>query len=76
VVRKNNIRVELDARNEKIGYKIRDWEMHKVPYMIIIGEKEIASKSISVRKHKRGDIGLFGLSEFIEITKQEIETKQ
>jgi len=73
--KKNNIRVEFDQRNEKIGYKIRDWETQKVPYMIIIGEKEQSSEQISVRKHKKGDLGSFSINDFVAKIKEEIETK-
>jgi threonyl-tRNA synthetase len=51
------LRVELDERNEKIGYKIREWETKKAPYMLVVGEKERASGSVSVRQHKKGDLG-------------------
>jgi len=73
--KKNNIRVEFDQRNEKIGYKIRDWETQKVPYMIIVGEKEQSSEQISVRKHKKGDLGSFSINDFVAKIKEEIETK-
>jgi threonyl-tRNA synthetase len=63
---KKGIRVELDERNEKIGYKIRDWETQKVPYMLIVGEKEKEAGTVSVRKHKEGDQGALALSEFID----------
>ena len=72
----NDIRVELDERNEKIGYKIRDWETNKVPYMLILGEKEMNSSNISVRKHKKGDLGSLSLSEFIDNIKDEIKNKK
>lgn len=71
----NKIRVELDERNEKVGYKIRDWETQKVPYMLILGEKEQAAGNISVRKHKKGDLGNLSLSEFIDKIKDEIKNK-
>jgi threonyl-tRNA synthetase len=51
------VRAELDDRNEKIGYKIRDWELKKVPYMLVVGEKEQANNTVSVRQHKKGDLG-------------------
>lgn len=60
-----NIRVKFDKRNEKIGYKIRDWETQKVPYMLILGEKEETDNSISVRKHKQGDLGQSKLADFV-----------
>jgi threonyl-tRNA synthetase len=75
-LKNNNIRVELDERNEKIGYKIRDWETNKVPYMLILGEKEQDAGNISLRKHKKGDIGKLSLSEFIDNIKDEIKNKK
>jgi threonyl-tRNA synthetase len=66
-------RVELDLRNEKIGYKIREWENKKVPYMVILGEKEKSSGNISVRAHQKGDLGAFSLNDFI--AKLETENK-
>jgi len=74
-LKENNIRVELDERNEKIGYKIRDWETKKVPYMIIVGEKEQSSGNISLRKHKAGDQGSLSLSDFIDNIQVEIKNK-
>ena len=75
-LKKNDIRAEIDERNEKVGYKIRDWELKKVPYMIIVGEKEAESGNISVRKHKEGDKGTFKLSEFIDNIVDEIDKKE
>ncbi len=72
---KNQIRSEVDERNEKIGYKIRDWELKKVPYMLIVGEKEKESSLVSVRKHKEGDKGALALSEFIDKIATEIKNK-
>lgn len=74
-LKKEGFRVELDERNEKIGYKIRDWETHKVPYMLIIGEKEVQSGEISVRQHKLGDTGKLPLEEFIREVKQRLLNK-
>jgi len=71
----NNIRVVLDERNEKIGYKIRDWETNKAPYMLILGEKEASAQNISIRKHKLGDQGSLSLSEFISKISDEIKNK-
>lgn len=71
----NNIRVALDERNEKIGYKIRDWETNKAPYMLILGEKEASAQNISIRKHKFGDQGSLSLSEFISKISAEIKNK-
>ena len=70
-----NIIVELDERNEKIGYKIRDWETQKVPYMLIVGEKEKESDSVSVRQHKLGDKGSVKLQDFINAITEEINNR-
>ena len=72
---KHDIRVELDMRNEKVGYKIREWETQKVPYMLIVGEKEVASNNVSVREHKVGDKGSMALDEFIKIISDEIKNR-
>ncbi|MBN1154674.1 threonine--tRNA ligase [candidate division KSB1 bacterium] len=72
----SGIRVKLDDRSEKIGYKIRDAEMQKIPYMCIIGDKEIAEATISVRKRKEGDLGSFNVQDFIDRVTHEISTKQ
>ena len=69
------IRSQADQRNEKIGYKIRDWETQKVPYMIIVGEKEQNASNISVRQHKKGDLGSFTLADFIDKLTAEIKNK-
>ncbi len=66
-------RVEIDLRNEKIGYKIREWETQKVPYMLIVGEKEETNNTVSVRAHMKGDQGELSLSEFN--SKLEVEIK-
>ncbi len=71
----HNIRTNLDERNEKIGYKIRDWETNKAPYMIIIGEKEVNAQNISIRKHKVGVQGALSLNEFITKISEEIKNK-
>jgi len=65
-LKNHEIRSTIDLRAEKIGRKIRDAETMKIPYMLIIGEKEVENKSLSVRNHGKGDIGKMSLSEFIE----------
>ena len=60
------IRVELDGRSEKLGYKIREAQMQKVPYMVIVGEKEVAENVVSVRKRDEGDIGSMELKAFAD----------
>lgn len=67
------IRVEVDARNEKIGYKIREARLEKVPYMLIIGDKELENNAVAVRSRKDGDIGAIQVSEFIDKILEEVE---
>lgn len=64
-LKKADIRAEIDDRNEKIGKKIRDTELLKIPYMFVIGEKEVADGAVSVRKHGKGDAGMIPLTEII-----------
>lgn len=77
VLDNSEIRALVDERNEKTGKKIRDAELMKVPYMLIVGEKEEADGTVSVRKHSQGDLGTFSLSDFvsliIEETKKQLE---
>lgn len=72
---KLDIRVELDDRQEKIGYKIREAQLQKVPYMLILGEKEVLTNTVGVRVRKQGDIGQMSLDDFITRVKKEIEDK-
>ena len=67
-----DIRGLVDERNEKIGKKIRDTELKKVPYMLIVGEKEEAENTVSVRKQAEGDLGSFSVKEFAKIINDEI----
>lgn len=67
------IRVELDARNEKIGYKIREAQVQKIPYMLVIGEKEVAEGALSVRRRGVGDEGSMTVDAFIEKITTEIK---
>jgi threonyl-tRNA synthetase len=69
------LRMELDTRNEKIGYKIREAQLQKIPYMLVIGEKEAQSGKISVRSRKSGDLGSMDLAEFIKKAAEEVATK-
>ena len=66
-----NLRVELDDRSEKIGYKIREAQLQKIPYMLIIGDKEVENEQIGVRSRSDGDIGAMKLNDFIEKIKSE-----
>ncbi len=72
---KNDIRVTVDSRNERLEKKIRDAEMEKVPYMLIVGEKEEKTKSISLRSKTKGDTGTVKLDKLLEIIKEEIKEK-
>ena len=74
-LKESGFRVEFDDRNEKIGYRIREAETKKIRYMIILGDKEKESGSISIRKHKEGDQGSLALSEFIDKIASEIKNK-
>ena len=74
VLNNSDIRGFVDERNEKVGKKIRDAEVSKVPYMLIIGEKEIENGTVSVRKHGEGDKGTMKISEFITFIKEEINS--
>jgi threonyl-tRNA synthetase len=74
-LQEEGFRTELDDRNEKINYKIREAEKEKIPYMFIIGQKEVQSKLVSVRKHKQGDLGQFDLNEIITKLKGEVKSK-
>jgi threonyl-tRNA synthetase len=70
------LRVETDHRAEKIGSKIRDAEESKIPYMVIVGSDEQEAESVSVRRHKQGDIGTFSLKDFIYKLNEEVTEKQ
>ena len=69
------IRVEIDDRSEKLGYKLREAQLEKVPYMIVVGDKDIENNTISVRSRKKGDMGSMSIDEFIDIITKEVETK-
>jgi threonyl-tRNA synthetase len=68
-----DVRTEVDDRSEKIGKKIRDTELSKVPYMLVVGEKEVNEKTVSVRRHGKGDLGSKPLIEFIGEIEKEVE---
>ncbi|MDO5718127.1 MAG: threonine--tRNA ligase [Tissierellia bacterium] len=69
------IRAEVDGRAEKIGFKIRAAQMEKVPYSLILGQKEIETNTVSVRKRDKGDEGSFSIEDFINRVREEIDTK-
>ena len=75
-LRESDIRVEIVLENEKIGYKIREATVRKIPYLVIIGDKEIAENKITVRKRNGENIGPFTIEQFIDIIKDEINTRK
>lgn len=68
----NDIRAQIDSRNEKTGKKIRDAEMKKIPFMLIVGEKEEQKNTISVRKQGAGDMGIFSVDSFAQLINDEV----
>ena len=70
---KLGMRVSVDARNEKIGYKIRAAQLEKIPFMLVIGEKEMADGAVSVRSRKKGDMGVMSVADFTAFAKQQID---
>jgi threonyl-tRNA synthetase len=72
LLNKSDIRALVDDRNEKIGRKIRDNELKKIPYMLILGEKEVAENTVAVRKHGEGDQGVMSVEEFAELINNEV----
>lgn len=74
-LKENNIRVELDDRSESVGKKIREAEMEKVPYMLIVGEKEVATKSVAVRGRNQKDLGAMKIDKFSKKILEEIKAR-
>lgn len=74
-LREAGLRVEADLRSEKIGYKIREAQMQKVPYMLVLGDKEVEAGTVSVRSRKEGDIGAMTVDEFLGRALREVAEK-
>ena len=72
ILENHEIRAHLDDRNETVGKKIRESEINKIPYMIILGENEEKNETVSIRKHKEGDLGEMKINKFLDIFKKEI----
>ena len=70
------IKVTCDDRGEKIGYRIREAQLEKIPYMLIIGDKEVEENTVSVRSRNRGDLGSMSLADFTAMIREEIDTKK
>jgi threonyl-tRNA synthetase len=75
-LRESDIRVEIVLENEKIGYKIREATVRKIPYLVIIGDREIAENKITIRKRNGENIGPFTIEQFIDIIKDEINSRK
>jgi len=69
------IRVEVDHSSEKLGYKIRKAQLQKTPYILVVGEKEMTGRNVSVRSRKEGDIGVESINQFIEKVYKQVEEK-
>jgi threonyl-tRNA synthetase len=76
ILKQAGIRAELDNRSEKVGYKIRDWETKKVPYMIVLGDKEKQAGNITVRAHGKGDLGKFETNDFLNVLTEERDSRK
>ncbi|HEX4899846.1 MAG TPA: threonine--tRNA ligase, partial [Pyrinomonadaceae bacterium] len=74
-LKQHNIRVEMNLRSEKIGAKIRDAQMQKVPFMLVLGDREMEQGQVAVRERAKGDLGVVPLEEFINMARKLIETR-
>ncbi|MBQ2791930.1 MAG: threonine--tRNA ligase, partial [Oscillospiraceae bacterium] len=70
------IRAELDNRSEKLGYKIREAQLQKIPYMLVVGDRDLENGTVSVRTRKGDDLGAMSMADFIAKVKEEVKTKQ
>lgn len=75
-LKQRKIKVTTDTKSEKIGYKIREAQLKKIPYMLVVGDKEVATNTVSVRSRSAGDLGAMQLTEFIKIIEKEIVEKK
>ena len=69
------LRVETDLRNEKIGFKIREAQMEKIPYMLVLGDKEVEDGVVAVRARKGGDLGVMSVDALLARMREEVDTK-
>ncbi len=74
-LREAGFRVEANLRSEKIGAKIRDAQLQKVPFMLVLGDREMEQKTVAVRERARGDIGVMSIAEFKEMARRLVETR-
>ena len=70
------LRVEVDDRSEKLGFKLREAQLEKVPYMVVIGDKDVEANAVSVRSRKEGDKGSMSVDDFVNMIVEEVETKK
>lgn len=75
-LKENGLRVEVDHKNEKVNYKIREAELQKIPYMFIVGQREQDDHTVSVRRHTSGDLGSYAIAEIIKQIKDEVNAKK
>ena len=76
ILEENHLRVEVDARNEKIGYKIREAQLKKVPYMLVVGDKEMAEGLVAVRSRSEGELGQLTIEDFTKRAIEEVKSKE
>jgi len=74
-LRAAGLRVEVNRRNDKIGAKIRDAQLQKIPFMLVLGDREMEEKNIAVRERSKGDIGAMSLNEFKEMAQRLVKTR-
>ena len=67
--------MEVDARSEKMGYKVREGQLQKIPYLLVVGDKEAEARTVSIRRHKEGDAGSQSLHEFVSYLSGEIANR-
>jgi threonyl-tRNA synthetase len=75
-LRSAGIRAEIDSRNEKIGYRIREAQLQKIPYMLVVGDREAQEKTVAVRARKEGDMGSQKLEQILERISLEVKERQ
>jgi len=74
-LQQQGVRVQLDDRSEKVGYKIREAETQKIPYMLVLGQKEVDTNTVSLRKHKEGDCGVHSVQSVVDEIKEKERTR-
>ncbi|MGE5577714.1 MAG: His/Gly/Thr/Pro-type tRNA ligase C-terminal domain-containing protein, partial [Syntrophothermus sp.] len=72
----HRVRVEVDERSEKLGYKIREAQLAKIPYMLVIGDKEVETGGVAVRSREKGDLGAMPARDFLDKVSKEIADKK